>query len=418
MSGMNVVLIVAGLAVAFWVPGLRRLTWGKLGPESRIHAHVLALIGVVAAVVWCTYAIASGARLDYEAYLIQWQMVLDGEVAPWGEHSRNAYGPLYNLLAWPAGIDPYLPKCLFVGVWVWSGVFLSALGLRRAGRSGVAYAIAAAMLIGPYFVILVGHYGYFDILPGVLCLLAVHLRMQGRDAGSGTALAAAVLLKYYPLAMLPFLMLDGRRLRWRLGVWCVGLIALGMLMSYAVWGDSTVHPLSFAADRPSKWLSVFRYLRGPYSPLALVMQEPNADALAMPVLILSGGGVWLWCWFKRIPTVPACIAGLAIGLQFYKVGHVQFQMPVVLMIMYSAAAGGLMSRGQRKCLFASVAYLVWLTGFVLVYALLRRVSRDGVLLSIRDFTGLIGLVMTCWLVLPILTIGDHRVSVEATHEGA
>ena len=49
---------------------------------------------------------------------------------------------------------------------------------------------------------------------------------------------------------------------------------------------------------------------------------------------------------------------------------------------------------------------------------IRRVSREGVFLTIRDFTGLIGLAMTAWLVLPNLTSRERCKSSELTHDKA
>jgi hypothetical protein len=400
----NVVPIAVSCAVVAWAVGLTGGGSGTEGRPAKQHGRIIALLVVLAAVFWSIYAEASGARLDYEAYTLQWQVVLDAGQSPWAEGTRNAYGPLYNLLAWVYQIDPFLPKALFVGLWICSSLYFAAVALRRPDGVKWAYGITAAMLAGPFFALLVAHYGYFDILPAVLCLVAVGLRLKGRDAWAGLAVAAAVLLKYYPLAVVPFLMLDGRRIRWRLGIWCVVAIAIGMAGSLLVWGESTLQPLTFATDRESKWLSVFRYLRGPYSPLALFTDEPSADFLMLPAMLVLGGGTWAWCWLKRVPTVPACIVGLAVALQVYKVGHVQFQMPLVLLLFLYAAMGGPDSPARRRQLIGAAAYVAWLSAFVVVYAILRRYSREVLLESIRDFTGLIGLAMTLWLVLPILTV--------------
>jgi len=398
MTYLTIMLVLALTATLCWAPRFRRAALGDPTPALGRHFHALNGFVLIATLFWCYIAIRTGARLDYTQYLIQWDMVLSGEVMPWGEHSRNAYGPLYNLLAPLIRLDAYLPKCLFVFAWAWSSVFLVGQSYRRSGQPLDAWMMAFVMLVSPFFAVLIAHYGFFDILPAGLILMAVHLRTKDRDGWAGAALAAAVLLKYYPLAVLPFLMLDGRKLRLKLLISCLGLIGLGMLASFAWWGDSTLHPLMFASDRESKWLSVFRVLRGPYSPLKLFMEDPNADALSVPAMILFGGGLWLWCWLRRVPVVPACIAGLAIGLQFYKVGHVQFQMSVILLIGYAFATGQLLSSRHRAALISGLAYLGWLTVFVLVYAILRRVSREGLLLSIRDFSGWIGLAMTLWLV--------------------
>jgi len=389
-------------AAMLWLPVLAWTGFGILPDQVRRHAAVLKWFTLLATGFWFVYAIQTSGRLDYNAYLTQWQMVVDAQSPPWGEHSTNAYGPLYNLLALPYMIDPFLPKLLFVFTWMWASMFLIGQAIKCDDRPSLhAWPVAVFMLTGPFLALLIAHYGYFDILPAWLCLMAVHFRMRQRDGLSGAALAGAVLLKFYPLALLPFLMLDrrGLRLRIQLGAWCVGLIGIGMLMGWLIWGQSVLHPLSFAGERPSKWLSIFRFLRGPYSPLALGMENPNADHLSLPAIVVLGGGAWLVCWWRRVPLIPACVIGVSIALQFYKVGHVQFQILLVLLILYWLATGGLLSREHRPAMIAVLAYLLWLTGFVIVYAVLRRVSREGLLISIRDYAGLVGFIMTVWLAL-------------------
>ncbi len=391
-------ILMVLIAALLWVPVFASVGMGRLPAEMRRQTVWLKWLVLLAAGFWMVYAILTGSRLDYDAYQLQWQIILDAQAPPWGEHSSNAYGPLYNLLALPYRIDPFLPKLLMVFAWMWAALCLIRLALKRADRPAIhAWLTAAFMLLGPALALLIAHYGYFDILPAGLCLVALHLRLQKRDTLSAAALAGAVLLKYYPIALLPFLMLDRRRLRIRLGVWCVVFVGLGMLASGWVWGESTLHPLTFAGERPSKWLSIFRFLRGPYSPLSLWMENPDADHLSLPALVLFTGATWLVCWWRRVPLAPACVAGIAVALQFYKVGHIQFQILLMLLILYWLVTGGLLSRENRPALVAVIAYLLWLTVFVCVYVVLRRVSREDVFISIRDYPGLIGLIMTLWL---------------------
>jgi hypothetical protein len=403
MNLLLMTILVCLLAALLWVPRLAWLGFGTLPTAVRRHAPVMKWLMLLATGFWLVITTKTGARLDYNEYLMQWQIIVDAQLPPWGEHTTNAYGPLYNALALPYLVDPFLPKMLFVFVWMWVSVFLIGQALQRDDRPILhAWFIATLMLTSPYLAILIAHYGYFDILPAGLCLLAVYLRLHQHDRMSGAALAGAVLLKFYPLALLPFIMLDGRRLRIRIGAWCIVCVCIGMLAGGLIWGGSVLQPLTFAGDRPSKWLSIFRYLSGPYSPLALWMENPNADHLSFPAMVLFGGGTWLACWWRRVPLIPACVAGVAIALQFYKVGHIQFQILLWVLIMYWLVTGSLLSREHRPALIAVLTYLIWLTVFVMVYAVLRRYFREGVFLTVRDFTGAIGLFMTVWLTLAAL----------------
>ena len=407
MTYVVLMCLVALMGAMLWIPWLRKRVVGGTGEGIGWHYHALNLFVLLATAFWCVIAIRAGVRLDYEWYLLQWDVVIKGVESPWVEHVKNAYGPLYNLLAYVTLIDSFAPKLIFVFVWCWSTAFLVGRVLLRGGPAWCAWAVAVVMLATPFFPITIPHYGFFDILPAGLCLLAIHLRIKDRDAWAGAALAAAVLLKFYPIALLPFLMLDGRRLRIRIALWCMGIFILGMLSSYLYWGESTWRPLLFASERPSALLSIFAFLRGEYSPLGLFMENPNADFLSAPAMIVFGGAVWLFCWRKGVDLVPACIAGMATGLQLYKVGHKQFLMVLVLLIMYWAAIGGGSLRKHKPAVFAAAGSLLWWTTFSLIYAWFRRYMRPT-FYSIQDPVSLITFAQTVWLVLAMLSCRQDK----------
>ncbi len=407
------VLLVAVTGALMWVPGLRRSTLGGPTAESGQHFHALKAFVLVMTAAWCFLAIRTGARLDYVWYLLQWDVILKGEASPWVEHAKNAYGPAYNLLALLTLPDLYFPKILFVFTWSWVTAFLVGQVVQRGGSARQAWGVAIGMLFSPYFATLIVHYGYFDIVPAALCLIAVHMRIKNRDGWSGAALALAVLMKFYPIALLPFLMLDGRRLRIRLAVWCVGVFVLGMLGSYLYWGASTLTPLMFAAERPSRWLSIFRFLRGPYSPLNWFMEDPNLDYLTSPSIVLFGGLVWLACWWRRVEMVPACIAGMATGLHFYKVGHVHFLMIVVVLMAYWYARGGCSLQRNRRAFIAAAVSVVWWTVFVVIWAVMRRVARPSIT-PLHDPASLFAFFQTAWLVLTLIGCRDDKQEIDAS----
>src|SRR5687768_16941371 len=67
---------------------------------------------------------------DYRLYSgLWWRMRHGGD--PWlsddGQFQANAYGPIFNLFAWPYGLHPLLPRALFVVAY---GAGAAALLLR------------------------------------------------------------------------------------------------------------------------------------------------------------------------------------------------------------------------------------------------------------------------------------------------
>ncbi len=126
--------------------------------------------------------------------------------------------------------------------------------------------------------------GNFDILVGTLTLAAVVNACREHGARSGAFLTAGILLKYYPCTLLPFLVTQPRAFRWRIAATAAALTVTGLAASLLIWGSSTFKPLTFGVERPSKFLSVFAFLRGPYSLLRLWIPEPNVDWLSLPLM--------------------------------------------------------------------------------------------------------------------------------------
>ncbi len=76
-------------------------------------SHTNAALMVFSA-AFLAVAVLSGAQGDYKAYLDEWMAVLGGS-NPWKGSSsfNNAYGPLFNVLAPLALVNPLANKPLF-----------------------------------------------------------------------------------------------------------------------------------------------------------------------------------------------------------------------------------------------------------------------------------------------------------------
>lgn len=294
------------------------------------------LIGFAAAFLAVTVLV--GPRQDYVAYLEMWSVVRGGGdpwwIVPDSGIVLNAYGPLFNVLAPLAGANPMAPKVLFAGAYLLAVVELTALYLADPRRRPWATAALLAWLANPSAWVQVAWYGHFDVLVAIACVAAVHLRLRDRDGASGACLGLGFLLKFLPAVLVPFLMLDGRRLRWRLGL-AAGIVMVGGLaLAAAVWGDSVARPFQFASSRGSNLLSVFRFLRGTHSPLRWFLESPDLDRFALPALA-AALAVALWvCWRGRADAATSAVLAVLTTLLLYRVGFVQYQMVLYLLVPY------------------------------------------------------------------------------------
>lgn len=211
------------------------------------------------------------------------------------------------------------------------------------------------------------------------CVAAVHARVLGRDAAAGVYVALGVLLKFLPLVMLPGLIVERRRLRPRLLVSAVVAIGLGMTTSVLVWGIATFRPLARATGRPSELLSIFQFLRGPWSPLRWVWDEPNVDALAMPCLLAALLGVFVWCWQRSVAAPAGTVLAVVTMLLFYQVGFEQYQIVLLLLASYLWwTIPDRPGRARDPVLLAALAgYFGWLAVFDVFSGSIGGIVRPG-----------------------------------------
>ena len=138
--------------------------------------------------------------------------------------------------------------------------------LRKLANSGVGISGLAvwstALPLNPLFWIFVVVYGVFDAIVGSFCILAFALLQMRRRTAAGVMLGLAVLLKFYPIVMAPFIAIHGRRFDVRFATGLVVTLATGFTLSVLTWGSSTFDPIVAATSYESATMSVFPFLEG------------------------------------------------------------------------------------------------------------------------------------------------------------
>lgn len=361
-------------------------------------------------------ALVSGFVHDYRAYMSQWGLAILGK-DPWLPAFGNAYGPLYNVLAYAYDIQKYLPKLIFVLAWFVSVAFLYRECYRREVDQRLR-TVVLGVALSPLFYILVAVYGTFDVLVGAICLLAQWFLLQKRPASAGAALAAAVLLKYYPAVLLPvFLIAAGRRAP-RLIAGFAAVVVAVMVPTVAKWGDSFLEPLLFAEDREAKSSSIFKFLDGRYSPLRIFDSPPEISPYSHIVMVIAVLVCLYVIYRLKIQPVVAAPLILLTALTFYRVGHSQFQIPVFFLYLYAFIEVSGRVR-PAKTIRAFVVYVAFHNLLVVGYAFtgyLNGSIADGFSGDwefIRDLSGLPALLLSIWLVVETVRETGFRESAEA-----
>ena len=281
-----------------------------------------------------------GGIQDYYFFLQMWREVQLGH-DPWffaygvfGKYPMNAYGPLFNIFAIPALVNPLLPKLLFAGAYLAFAIWLIKDRGKECLRAGLSWPLLVVWCWMPYCWVEIANFGHFDVLVGLLCAAAVAARVRQRDAISGVCLGLGVLLKFMPIVLLPFLTLDRGRPRYRLLSAAVVTIALGLGASVLLWGPSTFRPLIFAAERSSHHLSIYRFLKGRYSPLSWLVFNEDPDQAAPAFMLIALLWAWLLVRKRMIEPAPAAVLAVLVTLMFYQVGFAQYHMVLFVLASY------------------------------------------------------------------------------------
>jgi uncharacterized membrane protein len=332
---------------------------------------------------------------------------------PWMPVFGNAYGPLYNLIAYLYDFEKYLPKLLFVFVW-----FTCAFGLIRGALLAHLPAkqcrLMTGVLVSPLFFIQVALFGTFDVLVGFFCLLALWSATRDRQLWAGAALSTAVFLKFYPVVLLPALVVTSTKKQVvRLAIGFVAVGSAVMAFTLRAWGTSFLEPLIFAEDRDAKGASIFRYLDGDYSPLRILDLSVNVSRSSHIVLVIAFSVCLFAIYRLKIHRSVACVFALLVTLMFYRVGHSQFQIPLILLMMYMLIDQPLAVRSRtfmRRMIIYIGFYNVLAVGYVVTGYLEGALDNgySGSWEFVRDLSGLPAFIFAGALALAILREPNFR----------
>ncbi|MDG3004170.1 hypothetical protein [Paludisphaera mucosa] len=381
---------------------------GAASPRDARLDRATSAVLIVVSLAFLPATVLCGAVQDYYLYQQIWGEVLRGHDpwylvvgSPMGSYSLNAYGPLYNLLALPTLWNPLGPKLIFAAAY-WFFVAWLILGLgRRRGLPAWAGLGLALWFASPFAWVEIAYFGHFDVLVGLLCIAAAEARVQDRWASSAVWLTSGVLLKFFPGVLAPFLALDRGRIRWGYLAAAAGLPLAGMATACAIWGASVFRPITLAVNRESAALSIFRVLRGSYTPIGRDALFFTPDEYATPLLLLALFGAWRWTRRTGFGTLASCVLAVATTLLLYKVGFPQYYMVLFLLAPYWFVRdyATLTHRGWLAAAYAA--------GFALVAWFDVRIARESVHIMV-DWVGLPMFVLMLAFIAAIAAAGPRE----------
>ncbi len=285
-------------------------------------SKALTVFFILYGAAFLTAAYLVPAMHDYRLYFNHWDLLLAGD-DPWKKiPAANAYGPIYNLFAFPYALNIQFPKLLFVGAWLALVVYSVRDFILNTDASKTAKSLYTVFwLFNPFFIVCTVFYGFNDNLVALIVFVGLLVAFKGQEAKSTFILTLGILTKLYPLFLLPFVSKDWKDIRRNIWIF-FGLLISAYLICYLVWGPSFAVPFGKANGRNPTLFSIMKFFHGQFFPFETVAQVIITSSR---VLIL--GGIFLI--FKRyqkglIAQHTAFLAGFTVLLMFYKAGQQQF----------------------------------------------------------------------------------------------
>jgi hypothetical protein len=307
-------------------------------------------------------AIFGGVQHDYVSYLGQWNLVLRG-ANPWS--TDNAYGPVHNMLALLLPLGRLAPKLVIAGALVAANAMLVRELVNDRGLGGLGYGYILAIPAN-FLVVTMGFvYGLNDALAAAFVSMAAIARYRERLLLAGFILAIAILLKYYPVFLVPLFALRNGRISVRLIAAAAITTIVGLGLAFAVWGDALLAPFYLGIERGPKILSVLSALQT--HPLLIGPGILDFLIRTNAVFVTAIGGLAIFtAWKMQLNWLEASVLTLLAILLAYKVGHQQFYIPWLFLVAALPLAGTASSlRLRTLCL----PFATFLSAFQLGYFL-------------------------------------------------
>jgi hypothetical protein len=325
-----------------------------------------AKVALVAIAIWSIlmiwFSIRSGPQHDYKSYLAEWKLILAG-ADPWS--TDNAYGPLHNLLAYLLPLGQLAPKILIVAALIAANALLVRELVRTDATASDSIVYFFSVPANVLIISMAFAYGLNDALVAAFVVCAIIARCRGHLAVAGCILGFAILLKYYPIFLVPLFALDNGRFRFRLILGAVTVTSVGLAATIFVWGDAFLAAPFMGVERGPKILSVLSALQGhPYliggpDVLAFLIRTNAVFVAAVGALVV------LVAWKLRLHWLEASVLGLLLVLLTYKVGHQQFYIPWLFLV---AALPLAPTSSARRLAWLCLPFVVFLSVFQWGYA--------------------------------------------------
>tara|TARA_B100001121_G_scaffold162898_1_gene142227 strand:+ start:595 stop:1725 length:1131 start_codon:yes stop_codon:yes gene_type:complete len=261
-----------------------------------------------------------GSRHDYSLYSITWQGVLNQDPNIY----YHSYGPLHLFFAFIFNLNPLLPKIIYGILFSIFQIFLFLKLLKLEDKFLLLFYIS----IPCNFLIIatVYFYGINDSIVAFFLFFSLIFKLDKKDVLSGIFLSVSILTKIYPILLVPFFILERKKINIKLLFSLIVSLIVIMLISFYFFGNRLIlDPFMFGAARDPKLLSILASLSYDFPESLIVKKliENNSFIVLVSTLMTI-----IFCLIKQTRILVSLILTYLTILITYKVGHMQFYLPL------------------------------------------------------------------------------------------
>jgi len=151
-------------------------------------------------------------------------------------------------------------------------------------------------------------------------------KLDKKDVLSGIFLSVSILTKIYPILLVPFFILERKKINIKLLFSLIVSLIVIMLISFYFFGNRLIlDPFMFGAARDPKLLSILASLSYDFPESLIVKKliENNSFIVLVSTLMTI-----IFCLIKQTRILVSLILTYLTILITYKVGHMQFYLPL------------------------------------------------------------------------------------------
>ena len=320
----------------------------------------------------------------------QWDNIVKGESA------GSPYGIVHNFIGYLSLIPiVFVPKALFVCIYLFSGYKLLDFAVSKGINAGI---LSIFLLLNPLFLIFGLYYGSNDLIVSGLAISAVLYLIERKSTTAGILLGFAIGYKFYPVFILPFMLFTDFKLRKRFAYSFMISLMIIYSVGYLYWGDSVFDAFRIGLERPSKSLSIFRFIRGDFSPLSFFGVK-NIDDLSIWFLFGSFlSSLFLFIYYRLDYLLMALFSYVNV-LLFSKIGHHQFYFLFLFLSLLVYIKHKIDLKRNKPLMLSFTIFVVWFFAIVVAYPLTEHYNSFPL---IREWIGLPNFVLL--LILNVLLL--------------